>query len=45
MLVNRRTVRIEAWETHVWIGAHPDIPGAIKSHPMPREIIDRFRHG
>jgi len=45
MLVNRRTIRIEFEETRVRIGAHPDIPGAIKSRPMPREIIDRFRHG
>lgn len=36
---------IEAWETRVWVGAHPDNPGAIKSRPVPQEIIDRFQHG
>ena len=36
---------IEAWETRVWVGAHPEIPGAIKSRPVPQEVIDRFNNG
>jgi 4-hydroxybenzoyl-CoA thioesterase len=30
---------IEAWETRVWTGPHPDDPERIKSTPIPVEII------
>ncbi len=34
---------IEAWETRVWVGRHPDDPDRIKSRPIPAEVIERFR--
>jgi len=33
---------IEAWETRVWVGRHPDDPERIKSRPIPQDVIDRF---
>ena len=36
---------IEAWETRVWAGRHPDDPNAIKAKPIPQDIIDRFNKG
>jgi 4-hydroxybenzoyl-CoA thioesterase len=33
----------EGFETRVWVGQHPDEPGAMKSRPIPRDLIDRFR--
>ncbi len=33
---------IEGFETRVWTGPHPDIPGRLKSRPVPAEIIARF---
>lgn len=33
---------IEAWETRVWVGRHPDDPERIKSRPIPQEVIARF---
>lgn len=33
---------IEASETRVLVGKHPDQPGALKSRPIPRDIIARF---
>lgn len=36
---------IEAWETRVWVGRHPDDPAAIKSKPIPAEVIERFERG
>ena len=33
---------IEAWETRVWVGKHPDDPQAIKSRPIPDEVIARM---
>ncbi len=30
---------IEAWETRVWTGPHPDDPERIKSAPIPAEIV------
>jgi 4-hydroxybenzoyl-CoA thioesterase len=33
---------LEGVETRVWAGAHPETPGAIKSRPIPQEVIDRF---
>ena len=34
---------IEAFETRVLVGRHPDDPGRLKSAPMPEEIIARFK--
>jgi 4-hydroxybenzoyl-CoA thioesterase len=36
---------IEAWETRVLVGHHPDDPGKLKSAAVPREIIDKFMQG
>ena len=36
---------IEAWETRVLVGKHPDEPNKLKSAPMPQEIIDKFMRG
>ena len=36
---------IEAWETRVLVGRHPDDPERLKSAPMPPEIIERFMRG
>ena len=36
---------IEATEKRVLVGKHPDKPGALKSRPIPQEIIDRFERG
>ena len=36
---------IEAFETRVLVGRHPDDPGRLKSAPMPEEIIARFMQG
>ncbi|MBR0799772.1 acyl-CoA thioesterase [Bradyrhizobium jicamae] len=36
---------IEAFETRVLVGRHPDDPGKLKSAPFPQEIIDRFMKG
>ncbi len=33
---------IEAWETRVWVGRHPDDPERIKSQPVPDEVKARF---
>jgi 4-hydroxybenzoyl-CoA thioesterase len=36
---------IEAFETRVLVGRHPDDPGRLKSAPVPQEIIAKFQHG
>ena len=36
---------IEAFETRVLVGRHPDDPSRLKSAPMPPEIIERFKQG
>src|ERR1700690_1958636 len=36
---------IEAFETRVLVGRHPDDPARLKSSPMPREIIAKFTQG
>jgi 4-hydroxybenzoyl-CoA thioesterase len=36
---------IEAWETRVLVGKHPDNPDKLKSAPVPQEIIDKFMRG
>lgn len=33
---------IEAWETRVWVGRHPDDPEKIKSQPVPDDVKARF---
>jgi len=33
---------IEARETRVWVGRHPDDPDRIKSQPIPEEVKARF---
>lgn len=33
---------IEAWETRVWVGRHPDDPERIKGRPIPEEVKARF---
>ena len=33
---------IEAHDTRVWVGAHPDEPGKLKSRPIPAEVMDAF---
>jgi 4-hydroxybenzoyl-CoA thioesterase len=35
-------VAIEAFETRVLVGRHPDDPGQLKSVPFPREIVARL---
>ena len=35
-------VAIEAWETRVWVGRHPDDPEKIKSKPIPEAVKARF---
>jgi 4-hydroxybenzoyl-CoA thioesterase len=36
---------IEAFETRVLVGRHPDDPDKLKSAPMPQEIIEKFTQG
>ena len=36
---------IEAFETRVLVGRHPDDPTRLKSAPMPEEIIAKFMRG
>jgi 4-hydroxybenzoyl-CoA thioesterase len=36
---------IEAFETRVLVGRHPDDPDRLKSAPMPAEIIEKFMKG
>jgi len=43
-LLKGSQLAIEGFETRVWAGKHPENPGAIKSRPIPRELIDRFRN-
>jgi 4-hydroxybenzoyl-CoA thioesterase len=33
---------IEAWETRVWVGRHPDDPRRLKSRPIPRRVVARL---
>ena len=42
-LMKGNELAIEGFETRVWVGRHPDKPDGIKSRPIPRELIDRFR--
>jgi 4-hydroxybenzoyl-CoA thioesterase len=36
------TLAVEGYVTRVWVAADPAKKGAMKSRPVPREIIDRF---
>ena len=36
---------IEAFETRVLVGRHPEDPNKLKSAPMPPEIIEKFMRG
>jgi 4-hydroxybenzoyl-CoA thioesterase len=36
---------IEAFETRVLVGRHPDNPDKLKSAPMPQEIIEKLMQG
>ncbi len=36
---------IEAHDTRVLVGPHPDDPSKLKSTPVPEEIVSRFRQG
>jgi 4-hydroxybenzoyl-CoA thioesterase len=36
---------IEAFETRVLVGRHPDDPARLKSAPVPEEVIARFMRG
>jgi 4-hydroxybenzoyl-CoA thioesterase len=38
-------VAIEAFETRVLVGRHPEDPDRLKSAPMPEEIIVKFMQG
>ena len=33
---------IEAWETRVWVGRHPDDPTRLKSKPVPPLVAERL---
>ena len=33
---------IEAWETRVWVGRHPDDPTRLKSKPVPPLVVERL---
>ena len=34
---------VEAWETRVWTGRHPDDPGRYKAAPIPEAVVAAFR--
>ena len=38
-LFNAGELAIEAFETRVWTGRHPDDPNRMKSVPIPDEIV------
>jgi 4-hydroxybenzoyl-CoA thioesterase len=42
-LLKRGALAIEAYETRVWVGRHPDDPERIKARAIPEEVIARFR--
>lgn len=39
------TLSIEAQETRVWAGPHPDDPERIKGFEIPREVVDALSAG
>jgi 4-hydroxybenzoyl-CoA thioesterase len=44
-VLKKDALAIEAWETRVLVGKHPDDPGKLKSAAVPQEIIDKFMQG
>jgi 4-hydroxybenzoyl-CoA thioesterase len=42
-LMRGEELAVEGFETRVWVGQHPEKPGAMKSRPIPHDLIDRFR--
>jgi 4-hydroxybenzoyl-CoA thioesterase len=42
-LMKEGALAVEAYETRVWVGRHPDDPERIKAQPIPEEVIARFR--
>ena len=38
-LFNDEALAVEAFETRVWTGKHPDDPARLKSAPIPDEVI------
>jgi 4-hydroxybenzoyl-CoA thioesterase len=42
LFFKRDALAVEAHVTRVWTGADPAKKGAMKSRPLPREIIDRM---
>jgi len=42
-LLKEGVLAVEAFETRVWAGRHPDDPQRIKGWPIPEEVIARFR--
>jgi 4-hydroxybenzoyl-CoA thioesterase len=41
-LMKADVLAIEAWETRVWVGRHPDDPEKIKSREIPAEVVALF---
>jgi 4-hydroxybenzoyl-CoA thioesterase len=41
----KEALAIEAWETRVLVGKHPNDPGKLQSVAVPQEIIDKFMKG
>ena len=44
-LLASEALAIEAFETRVLVGRHPDDPSKLKSAPVPPEIVARFMQG
>jgi 4-hydroxybenzoyl-CoA thioesterase len=44
-LLKGDVLAIEAFETRVWVGRHPDDPDGIKAQPIPEDVIARFKLG
>jgi 4-hydroxybenzoyl-CoA thioesterase len=42
-LFNAGSLAVEARETRVWVGRHPDNPSRIKSQNIPQDVIALFR--
>jgi 4-hydroxybenzoyl-CoA thioesterase len=41
-LLKGGTLAVEAWETRVWAGRHPEDPKRLKAVPIPAEVIVKF---
>ena len=41
-LLKDGALAVEAWETRVWAGRHPDDPARIRAQPVPAEVIAQF---